>query len=927
MCKIIRRFLLATLFLLIPLYVHAQFEAQAVQVCDGASATKMFLTASGSSSGDWELYNLSSFSVMASGSDGDYLEVTGLTFGHQLEIRDANNSAEKATIINNGNTTIFFVLDDGGPGSVFSCENELVCPAGGLFDLVERNEAAGFSTSNKNGILASFDLDGDDNGSFNAVIFGDFTSTDGTGDTEGRLAVENNFTASGGYTVGQGFPTATGGLNAPFGWDNLVVGGNMDYAVSGGVRGNVLYENNVGSSLPGFIGIGSGSSSGMYRNLTPDLDWNRSEEALRDLSLSISPANITIPHSTGSVSSTGSTITLDGLNQSGLVVFNLSTLPSSVSFNFVDVDAADALLVNVPGSSFSLTGGSISLNGTIQNFPFLSGDPGTELIEKTLWNFYEATAFSLDGYLLTGSVLAPFTNTVTLNGGNINGQSVFSGTVTQGGGFEFHNFCFQSSDFLPEQFTLTGGPCWRTLSSPIQTLHYSELLAELWTQSASGADATGGQDHIFTFNSVGDDWEPLNNLNQQIPAGTGILISVFTDDEFGIPGSWNKYISIGGTEHPSPVSVPTSSMASGSDGFTLLGNPFKVPIRFDDLNLNDVESTVWVYDRNASGTLNGNQGNWISWSGGVGDITDGIIDPFQGFVVRNDDSPSAPSVVFPEASKTTGGDFYGKQDGADNYIRFEVSSENSYNSAWIRFSDKGSFDLTSGDAEQLLPLENSYTVISTIKSRDTLTDIGHFPFPQYGAEIPLHIESTLSGRHVLSVTDFSLTSTTGYLEFVDLQKNLVLPLDDDFHYEFQFDGSQTKRVDNPGALSCDLKGPELAKANTPVMAKAKQSDRFIIRLAEEAVQDETPSNFKLNQNFPNPFNPVTQISYELPQQSDVLLEVYDMTGRQIATLVNETVAAGSHQVSFDAGNLSSGVYLYRLTAGNQVFSRKLTVIK
>ncbi|NBC02527.1 MAG: T9SS type A sorting domain-containing protein, partial [Bacteroidetes bacterium] len=102
---------------------------------------------------------------------------------------------------------------------------------------------------------------------------------------------------------------------------------------------------------------------------------------------------------------------------------------------------------------------------------------------------------------------------------------------------------------------------------------------------------------------------------------------------------------------------------------------------------------------------------------------------------------------------------------------------------------------------------------------------------------------------------------------------------------------------------------------------------FVIRLAEEPVQDETPSNFRLNQNYPNPFNPVTQISYELPQQSDVLLEVYDMTGRQIATLVNETVAAGSHQVSFDAGDLSSGVYLYRLTAGNQVFTRKLTVIK
>ncbi|MEX2362082.1 MAG: T9SS type A sorting domain-containing protein, partial [Balneolaceae bacterium] len=82
------------------------------------------------------------------------------------------------------------------------------------------------------------------------------------------------------------------------------------------------------------------------------------------------------------------------------------------------------------------------------------------------------------------------------------------------------------------------------------------------------------------------------------------------------------------------------------------------------------------------------------------------------------------------------------------------------------------------------------------------------------------------------------------------------------------------------------------------------------------------------QNYPNPFNPSTAISYELPEASDVTLQVYDMTGRQIATLINrEAKSAGRHTVQFDAGRLSSGVYIYRMKAGNTVITKKLTLIK
>jgi len=77
-----------------------------------------------------------------------------------------------------------------------------------------------------------------------------------------------------------------------------------------------------------------------------------------------------------------------------------------------------------------------------------------------------------------------------------------------------------------------------------------------------------------------------------------------------------------------------------------------------------------------------------------------------------------------------------------------------------------------------------------------------------------------------------------------------------------------------------------------------------------------PREFDLNQNFPNPFNPTTVIEFALPVKSKVELSVYNLLGEKIVTLVNEEKHAGNHQVLFNAINLSSGIYFYKLQAGD-----------
>jgi len=88
-----------------------------------------------------------------------------------------------------------------------------------------------------------------------------------------------------------------------------------------------------------------------------------------------------------------------------------------------------------------------------------------------------------------------------------------------------------------------------------------------------------------------------------------------------------------------------------------------------------------------------------------------------------------------------------------------------------------------------------------------------------------------------------------------------------------------------------------------------------------------PFSFELKQNYPNPFNPVTTINYQLPRISDVKLVIYDMLGREVTTLVSEVKPAGSHQVNWDASGYASGIYYYRIEAGDFQQVRKMMLLK
>lgn len=131
---------------------------------------------------------------------------------------------------------------------------------------------------------------------------------------------------------------------------------------------------------------------------------------------------------------------------------------------------------------------------------------------------------------------------------------------------------------------------------------------------------------------------------------------------------------------------------------------------------------------------------------------------------------------------------------------------------------------------------------------------------------------------------------------------------------------------NSKVLVCH-KGNTICVDESAVPAHLAHGDFLGPCNAQQIVFDESASEFRLYPNYPNPFNPVTRIMFNVHEQTKVKLEIYDALGREVAVLVNGEIQAGIHSITWDAANYSSGIYFYKLTAGNFSEIRKMLLVK
>ena len=134
-------------------------------------------------------------------------------------------------------------------------------------------------------------------------------------------------------------------------------------------------------------------------------------------------------------------------------------------------------------------------------------------------------------------------------------------------------------------------------------------------------------------------------------------------------------------------------------------------------------------------------------------------------------------------------------------------------------------------------------------------------------------------------------------------------------------------IDDGAGAGYTVEGTCAPAAQASVQATARQALEAQADAAALSATAAVPEQFALAGNYPNPFNPSTEIAFSLPEAAMVRLVVYDVLGRAVAHLVDGTLAAGRHTVRFEASHLPSGTYLYRIEAGAFTQTRRMVLLK
>jgi hypothetical protein len=160
---------------------------------------------------------------------------------------------------------------------------------------------------------------------------------------------------------------------------------------------------------------------------------------------------------------------------------------------------------------------------------------------------------------------------------------------------------------------------------------------------------------------------------------------------------------------------------------------------------------------------------------------------------------------------------------------------------------------------------------------------------------------------------------------------MVLKYDNNGNLLFEYNYNGTANG-NDGFESLTV-SPDGKFCATGAAITSTNGDALIVKINTSTMtgitgaENEIPSDYSLSQNYPNPFNPSTKISFSIPKASFVKMAVYDITGREVETLVNEQLNAGTFEVDFNASKLTSGVYFYRISAEDFVETRKMILTK
>jgi len=501
---------------------------------------------------------------------------------------------------------------------------------------------------------------------------------------------------------------------------------------------------------------------------------------------------------------------------------------------------------------------------------------------------------------------------------DITGVFVKHSDATGSGGALFSPGTQIDGSLFTTAIFIEGNSGWRMLAPPSEKMAISEISDDTPIQGFGD-----GFDKNFFTGYDGSSFTAPPDLSGTLNSGEGFLLYFFNNSAAS-SSTLPVVIDTGsGSEPAGDVTVPLH--ASG-DGWNLLGNPFQTAFDMNALmenggSLANSVGSVWS-DEDESYTLT--------------TLNENKIAPGQGFFIQNDTASAgtpATSVTFPVSGKTTGTRFFKSPVPKGRYIQFVLHSRESGTgkkhkdlSTVLYFHEDAKHGLDRWDTGKLYPLKSSYSILGIMTKKGGMRAQDARPV-EFSDTQTYHLDMEAVNVKSTHKITWELANIPESWEIVlnDKITGSEINLREQASYIFSVPGNKIS-ITNSSHLVHQNFGPVKRKTTG-------NSSRFKVQVIPETAvsihePENLPKDYVLEQNYPNPFNPSTVIRYQLPEAGKVRLEVFDVLGRQVATLADsENKPAGIHSVIFDAAGLSSGIYLYRLTAGNTTKTRTLTLIK
>lgn len=476
---------------------------------------------------------------------------------------------------------------------------------------------------------------------------------------------------------------------------------------------------------------------------------------------------------------------------------------------------------------------------------------------------------------------------------------------------------------------ISGDAGWRMLSGPISGFTVSDISDDTPVQGITGGASESGDANFYIYPDLTTPafTEPTD-VTTAFGDGYGFILYFFDNSESGsqpLPVT----LDATGSEPGSNVTVNINDDADGSldDGdFTMVGNPFNSNFSLDDLSSNGTFGLGIGGLSNVINVWSDSAGTYISATIGDGEI----LSKWQGFWAQSvggiGGTGSASTITFPTAGKTTADStihFFNKSRSNSRLIALEFRGPNNTldKAAKLYFHRQATEGKDSYDGGKLTPLLAKYITLGFVSPNggDKLLSQDGRPYNLQSAQeyILEHNSVGLSGEFEISWPVWENIPQSWEVMLHDLATGEKVNMRQEDSYKFA--GNSTAKAK---AAEGSYFIPEFGKA-----VSKRSAGRFKITVTPVETTFTFKGNVNLLQNYPNPFNPTTQIQFQLKSASEVVLEVYNILGAKVATLLDESRAAGTHTVPFDGTDLSSGVYFYTIQTKNQVLTQKMTLLK